>query len=182
MDQVIKRLQQTFNPEALGVWVAGVLPRAITAVLIFAAFFLVWKGLDRGLAVVRRRTRLDPTLGSFIHTSLKYVLMTVALLTSLGELGVNTASLLTSLGIVGLTIGFAAKDTLSNVISGLFIFWDRPFVIGDLIEIDGKYGRVRARSRASTSRPSTLGSLRSSTTTAGNGSSPRPSYSPRARR
>jgi small conductance mechanosensitive channel len=49
---------------------------------------------------------------------------------------------LASLGIAGLTLGFAAKDTLSNVISGLFIFWDRPFVVGDLIEMDGKYGRV----------------------------------------
>ena len=182
MNLILQRLQKALDPDAMAAWVAGVLPRAITAVLIFAVFFLVWKALERGLGLVRSRTRLDPTLGSFIHTSLKYVLMTVALLTALGELGINTTSLLTSLGIVGLTIGFAAKDTLSNVISELFIFWDRPFVIDDLIEIDGKYGRVRARSRASTSRPSTLGSLRSSTTTAGNGSSPRPSYSPRARR
>ena len=142
MNQVIKRLQQTFDPDALAAWVATVLPRVVAAVIIFTVFFLAWKALDRGLAMLRRRTRLDPTLGSFIHTSLKYVLLTVALLTALGELGVNTASLLTSLGIVGLTIGFAAKDTLSNVISGLFIFWDRPFVIDDLIEVDGKYGRV----------------------------------------
>ena len=69
-------------------------------------------------------------------------MFTIAVLTALSELGINTASFLASLGIAGLTLGFAAKDTLSNVISGLFIFWDRPFVVGDLIEMEGKYGRV----------------------------------------
>jgi small conductance mechanosensitive channel len=51
-------------------------------------------------------------------------------------------ALITSLGIAGLTIGFAARDALSNIISGVLIFWDRPFVIGDLVEIGGHYGRV----------------------------------------
>jgi small conductance mechanosensitive channel len=44
--------------------------------------------------------------------------------------------------VAGPTLGFAARDTLSNVISGLFIFWDRPFVVGDLVEIGERYGRV----------------------------------------
>ena len=47
-----------------------------------------------------------------------------------------------SLGVVSLTIGFAARETLSNIISGILIFLDRPFTIDDLVEIDGKYGRV----------------------------------------
>ncbi len=40
------------------------------------------------------------------------------------------------LGIAGLTIGFAARDSLSNIISGILIFLDRPFVIGDIVEIE----------------------------------------------
>ena len=47
-----------------------------------------------------------------------------------------------SLGIAGLTIGFAAKDALSNLISGLLIFIYQPFLIGDLIDVDDQYGRV----------------------------------------
>ena len=43
-----------------------------------------------------------------------------------------------------------AQNTLSNVISGLFIFWDRPFVLHDLIEVDGEYGRVEAITLRST--------------------------------
>jgi len=61
---------------------------------------------------------------------------------ALAAFGINTASLLTSLGIAGLTIGFAARDALSNLISGLLIYWDRPFVIGDLLEVGNHYGTV----------------------------------------
>ena len=41
---------------------------------------------------MRSRTRLDPTVASFVNTSLKYVLFTVARLMALGELGINTGS------------------------------------------------------------------------------------------
>ena len=59
------------------------------------------------------------------------------MLTALGELGVNTTSLLASLGVAGLAIGFAAKDTLANFISGVVILMDAPFKVGDLIVIEG---------------------------------------------
>jgi small conductance mechanosensitive channel len=57
-------------------------------------------------------------------------------------MGVDTAGLLASLGIVGITIGFAARDAFSNLISGILIYLDRPFVIGDLVEVGDNYGRV----------------------------------------
>ncbi|MGD2028246.1 MAG: mechanosensitive ion channel family protein, partial [Anaerolineales bacterium] len=47
-----------------------------------------------------------------------------------------------SIGIAGVTIGFAARDAFSNLISGLLIFLDRPFVIGDLVEVGDNYGHV----------------------------------------
>ena len=97
-----------------------------------------------------RRAELDPTAASFIQSILKYVLLSIGVVTALGRIGVNTGSILASLGVAGLTIGFAAKDALSNMISGLFIFWDRPFVIGDLVEVGGQYGRVESITLRST--------------------------------
>ncbi|MBU4319179.1 MAG: mechanosensitive ion channel family protein [Proteobacteria bacterium] len=66
----------------------------------------------------------------------------IGAITALDSAGIKTSALLTSLGIVGLTIGFAARDALSNLISGILIFIDRPFVLGDLVEIDNTYGKV----------------------------------------
>jgi len=45
-------------------------------------------------------------------------------------------SWLTSAGIVGIAVGFAAKDTLANLFSGLFIIADAPYRLGDFIILD----------------------------------------------
>jgi MscS family membrane protein len=50
--------------------------------------------------------------------------------------GVPLTSWLTSAGIVGIAIGFAAKDTLSNLFSGIFIVADSPYKVGDFVVLD----------------------------------------------
>jgi small-conductance mechanosensitive channel len=57
--------------------------------------------------------------------------------------GVDATALLTSAGIVGIALGFAAKDTLANLFSGIFILADTPYRIGDVISLDsGERGVV----------------------------------------
>jgi len=65
--------------------------------------------------------------------------MTFGALMAVNQLGVNVGAALAGLGVVGLTIGFAAKDTLSNVISGFLIFWDKPFRAGDWVTVGDRY-------------------------------------------
>jgi MscS family membrane protein len=55
----------------------------------------------------------------------------------LSYFGINVTSLTTALGIGGLAISLAAKDTVSDAISGLIILIDQPFRVGDRIEIQG---------------------------------------------
>jgi len=57
--------------------------------------------------------------------------------------GINPMGWLASAGIVGIAVGFAAKDTLANLFSGLFILADSPYQIGDFINLDsGERGKV----------------------------------------
>ncbi len=59
--------------------------------------------------------------------------------------GINPVGWLASAGIVGIAVGFAAKDTLANLFSGFFIVADAPYKIGDYINLDtGERGRVCA--------------------------------------
>jgi small-conductance mechanosensitive channel len=62
----------------------------------------------------------------------------------LSYFGVNVTSLTTALGIGGLAFSLAAKDTVSDAISGLIILVDQPFRVGDRIEIQsvGTWGDV----------------------------------------
>ncbi len=57
--------------------------------------------------------------------------------------GYDVSGLLAAGGIVGLTVGFAARDTLANLFAGIFIFADSPYKIGDFITLDsGERGKV----------------------------------------
>ena len=151
MNPFLERLYSAFPLEQIVNDVASrYLPSLLVALVTLAGFLLFWKILQRTALAVLRGAALDETAQQFIIAVLRYALLTIAAVTALGQLGVNMTSILTSMGVVGLTVGFAAKDALSNVISGLFIFWDRPFVIGDLIEITGHYGRVDAITMRST--------------------------------
>jgi small conductance mechanosensitive channel len=118
---------------------SGVLGIVGVVAILGAVWLLVKRSLDHAVGA----GRIDATAASFVAAVVRYALLAVAVVGVLGQLGVDTASLLGSLGILGLTLGFAARDALSNIISGLFILWDRPFTIGDLIEANGEYGRVK---------------------------------------
>ncbi len=57
--------------------------------------------------------------------------------------GIDMTAWLASAGVAGIAIGFAAKDTLANLISGVFILTDAPYKIGDYIVLDsGERGEV----------------------------------------
>ncbi|UCE05577.1 MAG: mechanosensitive ion channel family protein [bacterium] len=139
---VFSRLQSEFDLETLGSRLAAFIANLIVGIFIFFVFYCTWWLLNRIIRSLLKYTKTDKTTASFIETALKFIILTIGLVQALSAVGINTAALLTSLGIAGLTIGFAARDALSNLISGLLIFWDRPFVIGDIVEVEGHYGRV----------------------------------------
>ncbi|HHJ21088.1 MAG TPA: mechanosensitive ion channel family protein [Gammaproteobacteria bacterium] len=57
--------------------------------------------------------------------------------------GIDMTAWLASAGIIGIAVGFAAKDTLANLFSGVFILADMPYKIGDYIVLDsGERGKV----------------------------------------
>jgi small conductance mechanosensitive channel len=139
---VLTRLREQFDPEVLGASLGSGLANVVTAALTFLVFWAAWKMMERLLVPLLERSRVDATTAAFVETGGRYAVLAVGAVAAVGELGIDTTSLVASLGVAGLTVGFAARDALSNVISGLFIYWDRPFVIDDLVEVGGRYGRV----------------------------------------
>ena len=84
----------------------------------------------------------------------KYIVYAVALVWTLTILGVTGAieGMLVGAGFAGIVIGFAAQQTLSNMLAGIAIILDRPFKIGDWIHLKGSnlVGRVDEISLRST--------------------------------
>lgn len=86
--------------------------------------------------------RFSAPSGLMISRIVRWLLFIVVLATALGKVGVNLGAALGAAGIVGIAVGFAAQTSLSNVISGFFLLAEKPFVVGELIEVDGVTGVV----------------------------------------
>jgi len=76
----------------------------------------------------------DMILGLFGKFSGVIIYMTGIIL-ALDVLGLNIMPFVAGAGVAGIAIGFAAKDTLSNLIAGILLIIDRPFEVGDRIEV-----------------------------------------------
>ena len=142
IQNIFSQLGKIFSPTALSAHFAQILSKMIIGAAVMAAFYIAWLLISPVLKIVFRRSRTNEMTSTFLSTLAKYTLLIVGFVTALDSMGIKVGAVLASLGIAGLTIGFAARDSLSNVISGILIFLDRPFVIGDIVEIEGFYGRV----------------------------------------
>ena len=114
----------------------------IKIAIILIVSFIIIKGT---IYIVRRtgkRWNLEPTLIHVIIEILKYSGIAVAITLALREFGWNVSAILVSMGIVGIAIGFGARDTISNFIAGMFILADKSFLIGDIVEMSGQKGKV----------------------------------------
>lgn len=97
--------------------------------------------LSRVLGKVSRK-RLGEHVGILIQKILFYGSLITVFITILLEFGFNLGALLGAAGIASVAIGFAAQTSLSNIISGIFLYGEKPFAVGDVIKIGDKTGVV----------------------------------------
>jgi small conductance mechanosensitive channel len=90
-----------------------------------------------------RTSRIDKTLAPIMAALVRYAILTLTVVVTLGNFGVETTSIIAVLGAAGLAIGLALQGTLSNVAAGLMLLFLRPFKIGDWVEAAGVSGSVR---------------------------------------
>ena len=109
-------------------------------------FIGIWTS-RRASAVLRdwltRSSRIDRTLAPILAALVRYAILTLTLVVTLGNFGVETTSIIAVLGAAGLAIGLALQGTLSNVAAGLMLLFLRPFKVGDWVEAAGVSGSVR---------------------------------------
>lgn len=138
----LKQIQIYIN-ENIVPQLALIAKNALIAGITLLVFYILYRIIRSVLQRVINRFELGKTVSSFLEMGLKYTLMIFGVITALDQIGYDITSLIAGLGIAGIALGFAAKDTLSNIVAGIFIFWDKPFYIGDLVEIEGEYGEVQ---------------------------------------
>lgn len=80
-------------------------------------------------------TKVDDIIFDILGKFSGFIVFSTAIILALDILGINVMPFIAGAGIAGIAIGFAAKDTLSNIIAGMLLIIDRPFEVGDRIEV-----------------------------------------------
>jgi small-conductance mechanosensitive channel len=101
--------------------------------------------IERSLASTGKRH-----LSLLVGKGVRYVGLAVVVLVVAQAFGFDLTAVLATAGVLGVAVGFAAQTSLSNVIAGVFLLVDRPFEIGDVVEITGQQGVVQAITLLST--------------------------------
>ncbi|MEQ9400466.1 MAG: mechanosensitive ion channel family protein [Longimicrobiales bacterium] len=122
---------------------ARLTPRVLSALFVVAVFYVAYR-LLMGAAdrFMRRSRRVGQGMHNVLVRTLRVIGLAFITVLGLSQLGVNVSALLAGLGIAGLAVGFAAKDSLENFISGVSILLDRPFRVGHWVRAGDTYGQV----------------------------------------
>jgi MscS family membrane protein len=126
------------------------LNKGFTVVVAGAVTYLVLKFIDLLLGYWRIRSgadaerAFDEQLFPLVRKALKLFVIVVAVLVTLTNIGVDVTAAIASLSIGGLAIGLAAQDTLANLFGAVAVFIDKPFRIGDRIQLENIDGVVES--------------------------------------
>ncbi|HEX7044184.1 MAG TPA: mechanosensitive ion channel domain-containing protein [Burkholderiales bacterium] len=119
-------------------------PRALVALVIVAAFWVAATVADRAIRRVTGFARINMLVAALLSRTARFTLVGLGVVTALGTLGVNIAALVAGLGLTGFALGFALKDTISNLLAGVLLLLYRPFGVNDRISVSGHEGTVVA--------------------------------------
>lgn len=121
------------------------LPQVIFALAILLIFFFtghLLKLIYKKKIAIRWK---DSIISTFIGQAIKFLFLLFGVLAALHAIGFGgfASSLLAGAGISAIIIGFAFKDIAENFLAGILLAVNRPFKIGDIIEVEDYKGTVR---------------------------------------
>jgi small conductance mechanosensitive channel len=139
MDQLMAQL----DIQRLVTLAVEFIPRLVVALIILSAFWILFAATRGPMKALLARAGLHGTLVRMIVDNVyKFTVLLFGLVMAADQVGVNVGAALAGLGVAGIAVGFAAQDTLANIIAGFLIFLDKPFAVGEWVNVAGQYGEV----------------------------------------
>lgn len=128
-------------PDGIGKGLSAGIEKALIATLVMAL------GVIAAVATrMAMRRSLQQRLPGHVYKPLEnlvfFTILFSAGVAALGALGVNVSGLLVAGGFAGIVVGFAAQQTVSNLISGLFLLAEQPLRVGDPVTVSNVSGVV----------------------------------------
>ena len=114
----------------------------VIALVIFVVGKWIAKRVQNTLEKLLRKRKVDEVLVDFLGTIASTLIIIVAVIAAVDQMGIPATSFLAVIGAAGLAIGLALKDSLSNFASGVMLVLFRPFGKGDFVDAGGITGTV----------------------------------------
>ncbi len=117
--------------------------RIVSALVIILVGILAARFLTMFIDNVLKRTKMPDTTRSFVTTIIYVGIIVVTVIMALTPFEIDIGPLVVGLAIIGFIIGLAIQRALSNFAAGIMILAQRPFHVGDFIDVAGETGTVR---------------------------------------
>jgi small conductance mechanosensitive channel len=95
-----------------------------------------------GAQVSARRTQRAEAIGSVLRSFSSFVILGIAVVLVLGELGIDLAPIVASAGVVGVALGFGAQNLVKDFIAGIGIILEDQYGVGDVVDLGEVSGTV----------------------------------------
>lgn len=119
----------------------------VTAAKALVVLIVGWMLAGLVSRVIRRRVlaseTIDDTIGNFVASIVKWVILLIVLIAVLGIFGIQATSLVAIMGAATLAIGMALQGTLSDLAAGFMLILFRPYKLGQFVDIAGTAGTVK---------------------------------------
>ena len=131
-----------------GTLVNNILDKGLKIIVAGTITYAVLKLIDLLMGIWKERAAVesdrtfDEQLFPIIRKTLKVFVVVVAVLVTSQNLGFDITAAIAGLSVGGLALGLAAQDTVANLFGAVAIFIDKPFRIGDRIQLDSVDGLV----------------------------------------
>jgi small conductance mechanosensitive channel len=122
----------------------NMLPNMAVTLLLLVIFLVLAKFGSKLFRKLFYKASNNEALGHLFSTIVYGAILSIGLFIMLGVLGLDKAltSILAGIGVIGLALGFAFQNIAANFVSGIILAFNRPFKIGEIIEIKDIMGQV----------------------------------------
>lgn len=156
-DKIIATLKQTIDAfkdildiKALLVQLLLYLPKLLAGGMILFVFYGIYRCIRFFLVRKFKKQEISESVTHLVIKVIRIVMLGLAIVLVADQIGIKIIALISTLGVAGIALGLAAQQTLANFISGIILLMSKPFREGDMVELEGTYGRIKEISLRST--------------------------------
>jgi len=128
----------------IGSQIRAGLPSLFFAVLMLILGIVAARLISYIISKLFKRSSMDGAARGFLISLIRITLYIIVIMMALTMLNVPMSSIITIFGAAGLAISLALQNCLSNLCGGFIILFSKPFVAGDMIEVDNSIGKVKS--------------------------------------